>query len=61
MVGEDNVVTIKDIKVGRDFGTKLEVVDGLQPDDQVIVNPSDSLTNGTKVQVKEQDKPAPRS
>ena len=61
VVGDDNVVTIKDIKVGRDFGTKLEVVDGLQPNDQVIVNPSDSLTNGTKVKVKQQDKPAPQS
>jgi hypothetical protein len=27
------------------------VVTGLQPTDQVIVNPSDSLTGGTPVQV----------
>jgi RND family efflux transporter MFP subunit len=59
VVGDDDTVTLKDIKIGRDFGTKLEVVDGLQASDQIIVNPSDSLTNGTKVQVKQQDQPAP--
>jgi len=55
VVGADNTVTIKDIKIGRDFGTKLEVLDGISADDQVIVNPSDSLTNGQQVQVKQQD------
>jgi len=57
VVGPDNTVTVKDIKVGRDFGTKLEVLDGISADDQVIVNPSDSLTNGQQVQVKQQDAP----
>jgi RND family efflux transporter MFP subunit len=39
------------IKIGRDFGATVEVVAGLQPTDQVISNPSDSLTSGTPVQV----------
>ena len=39
------------IKIGRDFGATVEVVAGLQPTDQVIVNPSDSLASGTQVQV----------
>jgi multidrug efflux pump subunit AcrA (membrane-fusion protein) len=39
------------IKIGRDFGSTVEVVAGLQPTDQVIVNPSDSLANGNPVQV----------
>jgi RND family efflux transporter MFP subunit len=56
-VDENGQVTIKNIKLGRDFGTKLEVLDGIHKDDQVIVNPSDSLTNGQKVQVKQQDAP----
>ncbi len=37
--------------IGRDFGSTVEVVAGLQPTDQVIVNPSDSLTSGNAVQV----------
>jgi len=39
------------ITIGRDFGATVEVVNGLQPTDQVIVNPSDSLASGNRVQV----------
>jgi RND family efflux transporter MFP subunit len=39
------------ITIGRDFGATVEVVAGLGPTDQVIVNPSDSLTSGSPVQV----------
>jgi RND family efflux transporter MFP subunit len=39
------------ITIGRDFGATVEVVAGLQPTDQVIVNPSDSLTSGSPVRV----------
>jgi RND family efflux transporter MFP subunit len=39
------------ITIGRDFGAVVEVVAGLQPTDRVIVNPSDSLTSGTPVEV----------
>jgi RND family efflux transporter MFP subunit len=39
------------VTIGRDFGATVEVVAGLQPTDHVIVNPSDSLTSGTPVQV----------
>ena len=38
------------ITIGRDFGATVEVVAGLQPNDEVIVNPSDSLTSGSPVQ-----------
>jgi RND family efflux transporter MFP subunit len=51
VVGPDNVVHLKDIKIGRDFGTKIEVVSGIDADDNVIVNPSDSLGDGQKVQI----------
>jgi RND family efflux transporter MFP subunit len=39
------------ITIGRDFGATVEVAAGLHPADQVIVNPSDSLTSGNRVQV----------
>jgi RND family efflux transporter MFP subunit len=39
------------ITIGRDFGATVEVVAGLRPTDQVIVNPSDSLTSGSPVAV----------
>ena len=39
------------IKIGHDYGNTVEVVSGLGPDDEVIVNPSDSITDGEPVQI----------
>jgi len=39
------------VTIGRDYGNSVEVVTGLQPTDPVIINPSDSLIDGTAVQV----------
>jgi RND family efflux transporter MFP subunit len=39
------------VTIGRDFGAIVEIVAGLQPTDRGIVNPSDSLTSGTPVEV----------
>jgi multidrug efflux pump subunit AcrA (membrane-fusion protein) len=39
------------ITVGRDYGDRVEVLSGLQPTDQVILNPSDSLTGGVAVRL----------
>jgi RND family efflux transporter MFP subunit len=43
-------------QVGHDFGDSLEVVAGLRPDENLIINPPDSLVSGTPVRVT--DKPA---
>jgi RND family efflux transporter MFP subunit len=39
------------ITVGRDFGTDVEVVSGLNGDESVVVNPPDSLISGSPVRV----------
>ena len=39
------------VTIGRDYGSSVEVVSGLQPTDPVILNPSDSLISGTTVRV----------
>src|SRR5882757_7755417 len=41
-----NVVQLRDVKVGRDFGVQSEILSGVSESDRVIVNPSDSLTTG---------------
>jgi membrane fusion protein, multidrug efflux system len=51
VVKPDNSVELHDIKVGRDFGTTIEIVRGVTPSDKVIVNPADSLTTGTLVRI----------
>jgi RND family efflux transporter MFP subunit len=52
VVGGDHKVHLKPITIGRDFGTKVEILGGLQADDQVVLNPADSLQDGQEVNVK---------
>lgn len=42
------------VKIGRDYGTSVEIVSGLQPTDAVIVDPSDSLVAGMPVRLSSQ-------
>lgn len=39
------------VTLGRDFGTEVEIIDGLSQNSLVIVNPPDSLVNGEVVRV----------
>jgi membrane fusion protein (multidrug efflux system) len=47
----DNTVELRDIKVGRDFGTSIEVTSGVAPSDKIVNNPPDSLVSGEVVHV----------
>jgi RND family efflux transporter MFP subunit len=51
VVGADNKVNLRSVKLGRDFGDTVEVLNGLKADDQVIDNPPDSIAEGMTVQV----------
>jgi RND family efflux transporter MFP subunit len=51
VVGSDNKVELRRISIGRDYGTSLEVVGGVGPDDRVVINPSDSLEGGQPVNI----------
>ncbi|MEO8207054.1 MAG: efflux RND transporter periplasmic adaptor subunit [Chthoniobacterales bacterium] len=48
-VVKDNTVKLQKIEIGKDFGNAVEVMNGLDANDNVIVNPSDSLRDGDKV------------
>lgn len=39
------------ITIGRDYGDRVEVLSGLSTDDEVILNPSDSLVSGMAVRL----------
>lgn len=52
-------VHLKSIVQGRDFGNTIEVLSGIDANDRVIVNPSDSITDG--VEVRTTVKPSERS
>ncbi len=59
VVDQQNRVQMRNIAIGRDFGTSVEVISGLQTSDAVITNPSDSLTAGKQVALTKS--PAQRS
>ena len=40
-----------EVTPGHDFGAEIEVVAGLNPNDQVVVNPPDSLVSGQEVEI----------
>lgn len=54
VVGSDSKVQLRPITIGRDYGTTLEVVGGVDANDLVIVNPADSIENGQKVNIAPQ-------
>ena len=61
VVDDQSVVHLRNVTIGQDFGTTLEITSGVTPQDQIILNPSDSLADGAKVRVaapKPSDSPA---
>jgi multidrug efflux pump subunit AcrA (membrane-fusion protein) len=51
VVGSDNKVHLRPIIIGRDYGSTLEIVGGVEVGDQVVVNPADSLEEGQQVNI----------
>ncbi len=51
VVGPGGQVELRSVKLGRDFGQTVEVLEGVGALDQVILNPSDSLAAGTLVRL----------
>ena len=51
VVDQNGAVHLRPITIGRDFGASLEILGGITPDEQVIINPSDSIEEGQKVRV----------
>lgn len=50
-VGPDNRARLVSITVGRDFGNEVEVVSGLTAEDNIIINPPDSLISGEAIRI----------
>ncbi len=50
-VVKDGKVVLTAVTPGHDFGDRIEIVSGVTPDDQVIVNPPDSIITGQQVQI----------
>jgi RND family efflux transporter MFP subunit len=50
-LGAGNHVAIKQVTIGRDMGTAVEIASGLTHQDKVIDNPPDSLEQGDQVRI----------
>ncbi|HTY49237.1 MAG TPA: efflux RND transporter periplasmic adaptor subunit [Steroidobacteraceae bacterium] len=57
-VGADGRVVLKAVTVGRDYGSAIEITRGLDPEDNVILSPPDSLVDDVRVRVVPQGKGA---
>jgi len=51
VMGKDNTVLLRDVHIAMDLGDKLEIDQGLHPDDRIIDHPTDSLAQGDTVQI----------
>jgi RND family efflux transporter MFP subunit len=58
IVKNGKTISLIPVTPGRDFGTEIEIVAGLKGDEWVVLNPSDSLTEGAVVRVAETPAPA---
>lgn len=51
-VVRNGTVHLQKVSIARDFGTEVEVRDGVQPGDQVVLNPTVNLAEGSKVAIR---------
>jgi RND family efflux transporter MFP subunit len=57
-VDDGHRVRLKNITEGRDFGTEIEVLAGISADDNLIINPADSIADGQEVRIQPQSPPS---
>jgi len=51
VVGADDTVSIRKVRVGRDFGRSIEILSGIAEGERVVLSPSDLLRDGMKVRI----------
>ena len=54
VVDQDNIVHLKTVQIGRDYGNQMQITYGLSPDDRIVVIPTDRIQEGVKVEVLSQ-------
>jgi RND family efflux transporter MFP subunit len=53
-VVRDGKVQLVSVKIGRDYGSTVEILSGITGSDSVVLSPPDSLTSGTPVKIADQ-------
>lgn len=52
VVGSDSIAHFRNLMIGRDYGTVMEVRSGLRDNDYVVAQPSDDLRDGQHIRAK---------
>ncbi len=53
VVDKDNIVHLKQVQIGRDYGNQMEITYGLEENDRIVIIPSDRIREGAKVEILE--------
>jgi len=61
VVDSNHKIHLRPLVIGRDFGTSLEVLQGLEATDWIVVNPPDSIDEGQQAHVKELPQTSPQA
>ncbi|WP_425618251.1 efflux RND transporter periplasmic adaptor subunit [Anatilimnocola sp. NA78] len=60
VVGSNGQLELRQVKLGRDLGGRVQILSGVRGDEQLVVNPTDDLVSGSQVEVKRETKVAQR-
>jgi RND family efflux transporter MFP subunit len=60
IVDDNHKTHLQQLTIGRDYGTTLEVLQGLKSTDWIVLNPADSLEDGMQVNVKQAKQSQPQ-
>lgn len=59
LVTPQNKIEMRKVELGRDFGKRVEILLGVQPQDRLVLNPPDSIVSGMEVRIAQNAKTAP--
>jgi multidrug efflux pump subunit AcrA (membrane-fusion protein) len=57
VVTPEHKIEMRKIELGRDFGKRVEILSGVQPQDKLVLNPPDSIVSGMAVRLAENTTP----
>ncbi len=53
-IDDANHIRLARVRIGRDFGTQMEILEGLKAGTRIVANPNDALTDGLLVQPRDE-------
>jgi RND family efflux transporter MFP subunit len=51
ILNKDQIVELKTVKIGHDLGSKMEIMDGLNENETIIINPNEKIKEGVRVKI----------